>query len=813
MKPKPPQPAGTYGTIRGQIVQETNDNLTAPENIVQNVTAARTIFENMRFQNMKRFELFAAIEGLIQGNPPYDPIELEQNGLNIANFNNMDGTAKYEKGALAFWNLLNASEYIAKFSFYDTKNPDLSTYAEVLARNWNCVVREWKSFVRNFCCLTGQLLKFGYSSLIWSDERDWRWTPVETSRLYVQDEASTDISLLTTILVETPFTVQELYQIWKVADKMGAAKSPWNKDVLANYLIYRANNWAKTVGAENNITNMMDLQTRLQNSDVCQGWLFSDEVRLITLFQKEYSGKISHYIFDNYYSVPTANGDNNGFLYFVNEQYESLEQAFALFTYSPDVFTIHSNRGLGHKLFAPCQATSQLDCDLFNMARLSSTPIIRTSAISNRDLGAITFRPGVPLDIGSAEFEQNQLGANIPGVVGASQYMLAKLSNNIINSGDDAAVPDQIQGSMSDSQAKRKDYKEQGVQRNVIAHFYTQFDPVLEQMHYKMMNSKKGFPGFDAKERFMDLCKSEGVPEELFSLNKDGTPRYYYLKASRIAGDGSNLGFMMGLDSIAPLAQGFPANGMANYQKDYVRLAMGHDYVARYLGDEQPDETSGGASLAQVENNGMQNGQAPIFSPDNEQRAHIKVHFELLRYTMQQRQQNYIDALAADKIFTVAIQHTKEHIEYISKNPLQRVFFESIKDSWSQINNYAQLNRKNAQSQLKAQIEKNEQEKQKMEEAVSEQKRKDFVAAREENRKDLESQEKMARNQQQSEQRGEIQREAVTKQAENQRRKIELDAQNKRAKDQSEVETTPTEVLREDLRRMQGESPSPSDFE
>lgn len=808
--PQPPQPLGTIGVIRGQILQESIGNIQAPTNIVQTVTAARTIYENLRFQNMKRLELFASIEGLIQGNPPYDPIELQQEGLNIANFNNMDGTAQYEKGALAFWNLLNASEYLAKITFYDSKNPDLQGYADILSRNWNTVVREWSNFVRHFCCLTGQLLKFGYSCLIWPDERDWRWKPIETSRFYVQDEASTDTDLLTTICVESQFTVQELYLIYETFKNTPKDKSPWNTDVLATYLIYRANSWAKTVGSENAIVNMMDLQTRLQNNDVCLGWLYSDEVRLITLLQKEYTGKISHYIFDRYYTTPTG---NDGFLYFVDGQYSSLAEAFALFTSSPDVFTIHSNRGLGHKLFAPCQATSQLDCDMFNMARFSSSPIIRTSSLSTRDVGGITFRPGMPIDIGMAEFQQNNLGANIQGVVSASQYLLAKLRSNIINSGEDPAIPDQNQGSISDSQAKRKDYKEQGVLKNNIAHFYTQFDPVLQQMLSKMMAARKGYPGYESLERWKELCTLEGVPEEIFDLNRDGSPKYFYVRASRAGGDGSTLGLIMGMDILAPMASGFSSQGMRNYQKDYVRAVMGQDYVNRYLGEVEPDSVSEGASEAQLENIAMKAGESPLFSPDNAQRAHITVHMELLRYIMETRMQQQLSALQADKMFSVAIPHTQEHIKFIAQNPLQRVFFESIKKPWEQIMNYAQLNRKNAESELKAQIKQQQQDQQKTQEVMSDQERKDFVAQREQNRKDVESQHKMERNAQQSKDRAEIQKETVVLNAENQRRKVELEAGNKRRKDQAELSAEAVSNPSEKLISMIGESPSPSDFE
>lgn len=808
--PTPPTPGDALGTIRGQIVQKDVGDIEAPNNIIQTVTAARTLYENFRFQALRRNEVFAGIEGLIQGNPPYDPAELEANGLNIANFNNMDGTARYEKSALSFWNLLSASENIAKFEFYDPNNPDMQEYAEILGRNFNLVVREWESFVRHFCCVTGQLLRFGYSALIWPDERDWRWEPVETAKLYVPDECSTDTSLLTTFMVETPFTVQELYKIYETFKDKDPKTSPWNVDVLATYLVYRANSWATTVPGYGNFASIMDLQTRLQNNDTCLGWLYSDQVRLVTLFQKEYSGEISHYIFDRYYTTPHTGSD--GFLYFVNEQYSEMREAIALFTFSPDVFTIHSNRGVGHKLFAPCQATMQLDCDVVNMARLSSSPIIQTSALSTRDIGQITFRPGVPLDIGTAEFQNNALGSNIPGVISAGSYLLGKLSANIAYSGDDPEGPDFTQGSVSDSQAKRKDYKEQGVLKNNIAHFYSQFDPVIMQMVVKMLNSKEGYPGHEAVTRWKDLCVSQGVPEILFTLTKDGKPRYFYARASRAGGDGSTLGLITGLESIAPLAGGFSATGMRNYQKDVIRAHMGNDYISSYLGDKKPDETSGGASVAAIENNQMKQGQQVLFSPDNEQRAHIKVHFQLLGEIQQAVMQQQMHVIEADKIFGAAIPHTGQHVQFISQNPLQRSFFQQIREPWEQFVKYAELLRRNASQAEQAELKKRQDDEQATQKVMREEERKDFVAQSDQKRKDIESGEKMERNKQQSETRAEIQKDSVLKGAENQRRKIELEAGNKRTQTQNELESRPTQDLEESIINRVGETPSPSDF-
>lgn len=814
----PTQPAGTEGPLRGVIKQDYNNSLTAPTNIVQTLTAARAIYEQVRLDNLKRLELFASIEGLIQGNPPYDPLELEQAGLShVANFNNLDGTSRYEKGALAFWNLLDATEYLAKFEFYDENNPEFQGYADILARNFDKVVREWKSFVRHFCCFTGQLIKFGYTALMWPDERDWRWEPIETARLFLPNQCSTDTNLITSIFIESVFTVQYLWAVYEEFKDKKKDESPWNMDALKSFLVFRANTWLKTA-SNSQITDIFQLQQRIQNGDTTLNWVYTDEVRLITLFQKEYSGKISHYIFSRFDPAPAAPTGSSGFLYSVDDQYDSLDRAFALFTANPDKFTVHSNLGLGHKIFAPCQATMQVDNDIVNMTRLSSTPFISSPNLGGRDFEPIVVRPGVPTNIGGAQFVQNNLGANIEQLVGANNYLLGKLTRNLVNSGDDPEFPDTHKGSQSDRQAQRQDYREQGVLKNNIAHFYTQFDHVLENMLYLMQNSKKEYPGYDEAERWKTLCINQGVPEILFEVDREGKSKYFCIKASRVAGDGSTLGLMNGLQNVSPFAGGFSAEGSRNFLKDIVRTGMGADYVSRYLGKSEPDESAGGASLAQVENIVMKGGESPTFSPDNEQRSHILSHIELAKYVINLRTQQQMSAVDADKIFTNLIPHLGEHIQFTARNPLQQNFLGQVIEPWKEIQTYAELNRKNARNELEAELRKRQEQEQKTQKVLTDEEIATMKAIGNEKRADYKVVKQVERADKANETRGEVQKEDVIRKNDTKRLQVTLDANNKRLKTElenqaPEPEDLPTPQLRQEIATLTGNTPSPSDFE
>ena len=369
----------------------------------------------------------------------------------------------------------------------------------VRRRGGDEVVRSWSSFNVVFNTLVGQLVKFGVSPMLWPDERDWRWRTIELSRFFVEDQAQSDIDVLTYVCVESIFTCQYLFEIYDQFKDKPKTESPWNIDELANLLVYFANTFAKTENTGFQFLDMMDIQRRVQNGDISLNAIFSDDLRIVSMLYKEYDGKVSHYMFHPRYG-------NGGFIYFADRQYERMEDALIIFTASPGEFTIHSNRGLGHKIYSSSQAMMQLDCSIVDMARMSATPLIKTLATGTKDFEQIRFYPGVPTNIGQAEFVQNTLGENIQQLVNASQYISAKIEFNATNSGDDPSMPDKSVGSVSDPQARRQSYKEFAPLKNTIAHFYFQFDCVVRNMTIKMLESKEAYPGYEYANEWKTRC-------------------------------------------------------------------------------------------------------------------------------------------------------------------------------------------------------------------------------------------------------------------------------------------------------------------
>lgn len=801
-------------TIRGQLTRNDRGQLEQPEHIIKNLTAARAVYFKYRQEHLKRISLYAAIEGLIAGNPPYNPIDLQRSGLaHIANFNTLDGRSLYERSALAYWNLLNEAEYIAKFTIL-SDDPEARRAEDIMSVEFDRIIRKWPSFQTQMNTMSGQLIKFGVSPVLWPDERDWRWRTVELSKFFIADQAQCDIEMITSVCVESNFTAQYLFEVYEeYKDLKGEAKKkcPWDTDALQEILFSLANTFAKTTHA---FIDFFDLQKRLQNGDVSYDAIFTDSIPLVSLFYKEYDGKFSHYMFHRTYGV-------QGFLYSVDRQYESLQEALVLFTASPGEYTIHSNRGIGHRIFSICQAIMMNDCSTVDGARWASTPLIKGVSLTSNDPQQIRFYPGVPTNIGTADIVPNNMGANLQQQVYVSQYLMQKMMFNTSNSGDDPGTPDRNQGSISPTQAKMKSFKEFSVLKNNVAHFYDKFDVVISGMVIKMLKSKAGYPAYEWVKLWKDRCIAQGVPEMIFKMDKLtpwGMPQGLDVKASRVAGDGSTLARLMGLEILGPLVGDFGPREAKEYKRQYIMAALGKEQVGSFMQNaDDADNEAGGASLAGVENGIMQLGKSPVFSPDNDHKAHFATHMALSMQTIQALQQQQTTPVEADKIFSVIVPHISEHFAAAARSPFAQTFVAQQKKGLDQLIQYATLNKKNAASMIQAQIKQEQEAQAQQQKVMSDEELKNLKAQGDEKRADFKVQSQVARADKANETRAEVQKDKINKDADNQRYKIQLEHSNKSIeisnKQEQAMQSERLDNLRQQLQDMNGTTVAPNDIE
>ncbi|HXF28464.1 MAG TPA: hypothetical protein VN457_01320, partial [Chlamydiales bacterium] len=330
----------------------------------------------------------------------------------------------------------------------------------------------------------------------------------------------------------------------------------------------------------------------------------------------------------------------------------------------------------------------------------------------------------------------------------------------------------------------------------------------------KMLHSKKGYPGNEFAQSWKDRCIKDGVPEIIFSTadtDFTGLPSHMRVFATRAAGDGSTVAKIIGLESLQPIMGDFGPREAREYKKQYITATMGADYVPAFLQDsDDADQIAGGASLAALENVAMQIGKSPLFSADNDQKAHFEVHLALGNNTIRLIKQQQLNAIEADKIFTVLVPHMAEHWVALNRSPFSVNFVDKMKKPWKELQEYAVLNRKNAESELEAQIRKQQQQQAQQQQVLNDEQLKNLKLQGDERRADTKVQSQVARAQEANQTRAGVMREKVQSDASNQRLKIQLEANNKTLEQQNnDLQQEPLPNLRSDLEDLSGQLASP----
>lgn len=749
-------------------ITEINGKPEAPERSIPTAQAALAIYRRLRDNNLKRVGTYQKIQGMLDGNPPYNPAKMIKAGLtDMCNVNWKDGEALYRSAALAYWSLFNQVEFIAEFhvtleepkageqgtgsgytpdamaeremapeaarnaqildqeSGISPEMQDIASrtstgaaarkaasaqnaeYGRILSEEWNRVIRSWPSFNRRMNFHQGELLKFGLNAIIWPDERDWRFTPVSVRDFVVPDETENDIEMIDLICIEKSYSARYLWDVYEKARHNPGGV--WNADVLGDLLVRLAHVSDQSPYMTDRVDPLL-LQNRLRQGDLYYDAIYNDDIRLISIFVKEYDDeRFSHIMIHPELML-------EDFLYFNYKQYKNISEAFTYFTFSPGEEKLHSNKGLGHSIFAAVEAITQLDCSLLDQAKRGGSLLLRSNPGRGADDRQVKFAPGGIVDLGECEVAQNTLGANVQAIAETSQYFRRKILENNNISGFDASSADRDaqQATVVQMQVSR----EARIQRNVISHYYDGLDRFFREIVRKMLLSKPSYPGYEYVKSWKNACIKRGVPEEVFEmgdeLTPDGLPVHLNVSATRSAGSGSQAADIMEMQLVMNLLPQLGQRGRIAAMQDYIAAARGWRYKDRYMPvEDRDDQPTGHDTIASLENNQLSDGKQVTVSPDNNHLIHAQNHIRMMQEWMQMYQQdseamweNTTLLQKVHEVYSVAGPHFVKHLLILSQDPLNKAAYKQLNAQWAAIANFGDMIAHNAMAQREADIQR-----------------------------------------------------------------------------------------------------------
>lgn len=691
----------------------------APEQTIPTASAARTIYERLQHQHLQRAHNYRRIQGMIDGNPPFNQQALAAAGLNdMANVNWKDADSIFRSVGLAYWSLFNEVKNIISIKTTFTNDEGMNAeWSKILSEEWDKIIRLWPTFNKHMTLHQGEMIKFGLSGILWGDERDWRFKPIDVSRFYFPDQTRNDPEALTLIVIEEKYEAQYLWDVYEGASDSG----PWSKEALGEVLLQLAN---IPDDDRHNYYNTDILQQKIRNGDFYYTDLYNDDIALISLLSREYeSGKVTHQMIHRRVETPD-------FVYEAVDQYEEMCEAFFYFTYEPGNKTIHGSKGLGHKMFSPVQAITHLDCSVLDQAKRAGTLLIKSGPSRGRDDRQIKFVHGGVIDVGEAEIAQNTMGNNVAQTVEVSRYFRDKVFTNNNISGNDPGFPDKNIRS-GNRQAQMQVLKEAQVQKNQIAHYYLQLDFFFKEIVRKMLKSRQGWPGYEYVKMWKDACIERGIPEQVFDYQKapkkpDGMPIFLDVSATRSSGAGSQMADQLTMQRVMEVMPTMGERGKINALMDYIAAFRGHEYVDRYFPPEdRQKQPTGDDTIASIENNQLSEGKQVIVSPDNNHLIHAQNHMRLMSEVMKMYQQDPQMMIEegknvlqwADEIMQVTGPHFVKHLFFLAQDPTVKAQVQELNAQWAVLANFGDQVAVNANRQREAEQRKVMEQQQAMQQA------------------------------------------------------------------------------------------------
>lgn len=708
----------TTGTGKESIEVE-DGHIAAPENVVPSAAAAKTIYERMRESHFKRARTFARIQGMIDGNPPYAPSLMKKHGMTTtSNVNWRDAEAIVDSVCLTYWSLFNDVQYIADFNTSLADDSSNAIIGETVSRHWDRIVREWPRFQEIMSENQKDLISFGSSFVTWPDEEDWRFESTDVWRFLVSEKTRNSTELIGLCAVEMVMTAQELWAIYEGLEEDDES-SEWNKEAVGDILLHHSN-YKKIEGDKRYSGQILaELQTRIRNGDANIDDLYNDDIPLVSMLIRELDdSRISRGIFSPEIVVVGGSGD---WAYFSDRQYEEMSHAIQTFSFTPGEKYIHGNKGIGHRIFNTIEGITQIDNSLMDSIRRSSTVLVRSRTGRNKDFKQIQFNHGGFTDIGEAEYIQNLMGSNNGSNIEGVRYFRGKLDFNNNISGATMNNPDGKPRSLGEVQIQAT--KEAKVQKNRISHYYDQLDCLFREMVRKMLLAKESSAGYEFVKLWKERCIADGVPEEFFILTdsnagQNGLPEHMTVRATRASGSGSQVADQIETRSMMTLLPTLGERGRQNVLSDFVAAHRGHQYIDRYLPDEdRQQQPVGDDTIASIENNQLEKGELVIVSPDNNHAIHGPRHIERMDQiatifneaedaarnagsktpSVDAGQFGQYSLEEVDVAFQTLGPHFVRHLLFLQQDPTRAALAQSLARKWAILANFGDKIAHNAQ--------------------------------------------------------------------------------------------------------------------
>lgn len=634
------------------------------------------------------------------GNPPWPGLLREKGMAERANFTLREfegfvAAAKTPYYALAF----KADRFIQLTLDYGNADPGLlAEWSNKISTRYQYALEDWDGLDMNMQMSQVQMVVHGSGPMIWEDEYDWRSSARVAGQVLLPDDASVDIDEWE----DGPACPRSYLPsvLWrKIKNEKAATARGWNVPACKRAIMKAA---PETMSGE------WGLNFEYYEAELRKGATGFDSkskrIFVADLFQKEFDGKISHFIVlrEDEGSTETVTGEKQGdpefgFLFRKIGRFTSHSQITCPFIFDsgPDK-QWHSVKGAGPKIFDFCSASDRVMMRALDGAMKASGVTVQAKDGKALQEAAFTDVSGGTVVGPGYEVIQQRVAPNLEAPLLAKRALGAILGDNTGN---------YTQRLREENPAPTLGQEQLSVQRESVLgdHDASRYLKQLDRFHRetfrrilamgkKLFASRKDVaPDKDEKSEsltpsekgalkfYRSLVQTDGIPEEILEFEN-----FCRIKATRLVGNGSSQMRTIIGEKLLGMVGMMDERGRRFTQRQVVSGLAGENWAdATFPPYDTPQIVDSHISLAQLENNFLRiPGGKVLVDPSQDHVVHFQSHMQDDADHAQELQAGQGDPHALLVHLEQSGPHMYEHIQAIASDPTRKDQIKGMMEAW-----------------------------------------------------------------------------------------------------------------------------------
>jgi hypothetical protein len=514
----------TYGQRLATLDPVTGER---PSSRLGHAGNARQLVNRLKYEDETRMYRHTKIQGLMDGNPPWNGQKLIDIGQgHRANFNLRESEGIVEAAKTPYYDLVFEVASFATIEFgIDGAEPHIAQqWSDIITEEYSDTLAGWDGFDHQIQLQQWQMVVNGVGPLFWPHFIGWHSEGIKSRKVLVPQETKANVDELELCAILHSYRADELEDF--ISHGGGTYESDgegWNIPLCKQAIIDCSQREMRhTYGIEN-----YDLYQRaIRTGDLFYGIHRSDRIYVASIFVKEFGGKVSHYMITdqnlghNVSDQPDDLADEVGYLFKRRNKFESFGNVICPFFFDsgPDG-TWHAIKGMGPKIYDFCDISNRTFCQMLDGAVIGSGITLESQDANAIEETQIALVGGAAVVSPGYKVVQTRIAESLEGAMAMRRELHGTLQANTgsyrqrTDEGGTRAEPTLGQAELVQQQ--------QGMlTKGSTNRYYNNLDKWHRETLRRLMDPAQSekVPGGKEAMKFKTHCIMRGIPEAIFDF-------------------------------------------------------------------------------------------------------------------------------------------------------------------------------------------------------------------------------------------------------------------------------------------------------